>query len=224
MTDRATTSADSIHRSPPLPLVAVAFVLLCLASLITNVMVAGGTLTPSAYPPLDLLQDHYTRAPAVLRLSAFFAFGASIPFAVLVAAMVSRLLFHRISVAGVHVALVGGVIAAVFMALTALATWALTHPGFDPAVLRVTQQLAIACDVGHAAGLGLFLAGIAIPSLAFGLLPRWLSWLGVAVALVAELSVLTLILPVAVILLPLTHIASWVWLLLAAIMMPGKKL
>lgn len=221
-TDRIATSDDTLHRAPPLPLVAVVFVVLCIASLVANVL-AGGALIPTAYLPLELLQAHYTLAPGVLRLSAFFAFSASISFAVLVAAMVSRLTFHRIAGAGLHIALVGGTMAAMFMGLTALMTWALTHPGFDPAVLRVIHQVAIGSDVGHAAGLGLFAGGIAVPSLTFGMLPRWLSWLGLMVALIAELSVLTLILPVAVILLPLTHVASWIWLLLFAFMLHGSQ-
>ena len=137
--------------------------------------------------------------------------------------MVSRLLFHRVTVAGAHIALIGGTAATVFMGLTALATWSLTHPGFDPAVLRVTHQFAIACDVGHAAGVGLFVAGISVPSLAFGLLPRWLSLFGLVLALVAELSVLTLVLFAAAILLPLVHLAFWLWLIPAAMMMPAVR-
>lgn len=223
MTDRMSTSDDTMHRSPPLALVAVVFVLLCIASLVTNLLFAGSVLIPSAYPPIDALQNYYTGAPGAVRLSAFFQFGASIPFAVLVASMVSRLLFHRVTVAGAHIALVGGTAAALFMGLTALATWALTHPGFDPAVLRVTHQFAIACDVGHAAGLGLLVAGISVPSLAFGLLPRWLSLFGLVLALIAELSVLTLILSAAAILLPLVHIASWIWLISAAMMLPAVR-
>jgi hypothetical protein len=223
MRDRMSAPDDTMHRSPPLALVAVVFVVLCLASLVTNLMFAAGAPIPSAYPPIDALQNYYTAAPGAVRLSAFFQFGASIPFAILVASMVSRLLFHRVTVAGAHIALVGGTIAALYMGLTALATWALTHPGFDPAVLRVTHQFAIACDAGHAAGLGLFVAGISVPSLAFGLLPRWLSLFGLVLALVAELSVLTLILSAAAILLPLVHIASWIWLIAAAMMMPAVR-
>jgi hypothetical protein len=223
MTDGIPTSDDTMHRSPPLALVAVVFVLLCVASLVTNLVLASSALIPSAYPPLDALQNYYTGAPGAVRLSAFFQFAASIPFAVLVASMVSRVRFHHVTVAGPHIALVGGTAAALFMGLTALAVWTLTHPGFDPAVLRVTHQFAIACDVAHAAGLGLFLAGICVPSLAFGLLPRWLSLFGLVLALVAELSVLTLILPIAAILLPLIHIAFWLWLIPAAMMMPGRR-
>ena len=224
VSDRMSASDDSRHRSPPLALVAVVFVLLCAASLLANLVLAGAASIPSGYPPIDALQNYYTAAPGAVRLSAFLQFGAAMPFAVLVAAMVSRVLFHRVTVAGAHIALVGGTIAAVFMGLTALAAWALTHPGFDPAVLRVMHQFAIACDVAHAAGLGLFLAGIAVPSLAFGLLPRWVALFGLVVAVVAELSVLTLILPVAAILLPLTHIASWIWLIAAALTMPAVRL
>lgn len=105
---------------------------------------AAGAAIPSAYPPLDALQNYYTAASGAARLSAFFQFGASIPCAVLVASLVNRLLFDRVTVAGAHIALVGETAAALFMGLTALATWALTHPGFDAAVLRVTHQFAIA--------------------------------------------------------------------------------
>jgi hypothetical protein len=215
-------SAELRHRSPPLVVVALVFVLFCVASLITNVVFANSLPVPSTYPPIDALEQYYTGQPGVVRLAAFLQFAASIPLAVLVASLVSRLLFLRINVAGVHIALVGGIVATVFLAFPALAVWALSHPGLDPATLRVVHQLAFAGDAAHAGGLGLLLAGLSMPALAFRLLPAWLCWLGLGAAIVAELSVFALILPVLVVLLPLAHILSWIWLIAAGALLPDR--
>lgn len=196
------------HPSPPLIVVAVVFAALSLATLAVNVLFAHGALIPSAYPPLDALQDYYTGVPVAIRLAAFLQLGASIALAVFAAAATSRLAFLGVTAAGVHIALAGGTLASAFLGVAALASWALAHPGIDPATLRVVHQLAIAAGVAHMGGLGLLLAGISIPSLAFRLTPRVVGLAGVVTAAFAELATLTLIVPVAVILLPIVHLLS----------------
>jgi hypothetical protein len=203
--------------SPPLIQIAVVFVALSLAGLVTNVLFARSTFVPSAYPPLDALQDYYTGVPGAIRLASFLQFGASIALAVFAACATSRLISLHVNAASVHIAFIGGALASGFLGLTAIASWALAHPGLDQATLRVVHQLAFAADAAHLGGLGLLVGGLSITSLAFGLMPRWLGLFGVLVAVLAELSVLTLILPLMAALLPVVHVLSWGWLIAAGV-------
>ena len=51
-------------------------------------------------------------------------------------------------------------------------------------------------------------------------MPRWLVWLGLIVAAVAELSSLSLIVPMAGVLLPLARFPALVWLVGAGFSLP----
>src|SRR5262245_60386267 len=95
------------HPSPSLVLVAIVFVGLCLAALLTNVITARSPLVPSTYPPLDILQNHYTGVPGAIRFASFLQVGAAIVLAVFTATAASRLRFLRVTAAGATIALVG---------------------------------------------------------------------------------------------------------------------
>src|SRR5205823_6202231 len=93
-----------------------------------------------------------------------------------------------------------------FLGLSALSFWVLSQPGVasDMGAMRVAQLLAFASGgFGHTVPLGLLLAGVCVPSLAFGLLPRWLAWVGLVLAAICALSALVMVFPVLSPLLPL---------------------
>jgi hypothetical protein len=71
--------------------------------------------------------------------------------------------------------------------------------------------------------LGLLLAGVSVPSAFAKLLPRWLVWLGLIVAGVAELSSLSLVVPALGILLPLARFPAFVWLIGTGFAMPTSR-
>ncbi len=74
--------------------------------------------------------------------------------------------------------------------------------------------------VGHVAPLGLLVAGIAVPSLVGRLLPRWLAWLGIGLALIAELSTLSLLTPAAMVALPIARFGGFAWLIAVGALLP----
>lgn len=126
----------------------------------------------------------------------------------------------------VYIALFGGIAAAVFMGVSSLATWALSQPGVatDTGAMRAVSLLAFATGgFGHTATLGLLLAGVSVPSLAFGLMPRWVCWFGLIVAAIAELSVISMVFPAASILLPLGRFPALVWLIAAGFTIPKRR-
>jgi len=105
---------ETFHRSPPLGIVAIVFVLLFFASIPANIMMTGGAPFPIPYHPIEQSQDYYMRFPDAMRVTAFLQFGAAIPIGIFTATVVSRLLFHGITVAGVYIALCGGLASALF--------------------------------------------------------------------------------------------------------------
>jgi len=174
----------------------------------------GGAPYPTPYLPIPQLQEHYTRFPDAMRVTSFLQFGASIPLGIFTATVVSRLLFHRINVAGVYIALFGGIAASVFLGVSALSAWALSQPGVatDAGAMRAIQLLAFATGgVGHTVTRGLLLAGVSVPSLVFRLVPRCVSWFGLIIAAIAVLSVFSMLFTGASILLPLGRLPAYLW-------------
>jgi hypothetical protein len=227
MADPIDTSEDVVHRSPPLGVLAVVFVVLFMASVAANFLMTDFAPYPVPYNPIQQLKDYYTRFPNALRAVSFLQMSASIPLGLFAVVMVSRLSFLRINVAGVHIALFGGLAAAVFMMMSALGAWVVSQPGVatDTGAMRVASLLAFGSGgFAHTATLGLLLAGVSVPSLAFGLMPRWISWFGLVVAAIAELSLISMVFPVASPLLPLARFPALIWLVAAGFAMPKRRI
>jgi hypothetical protein len=219
-------AATTVHRSPPLGPVAVVFLGLFVASIAANAILTGGAPYPTPYRPIAELQAHYLRFANVLELTALLQLAAMMPLAVYAATAVSRLLFHRVTVAGVHIALFGGLMAALFLGVSALASWALSQPGVaaESGALRSMQLIAFAAGgFAHTATLGLFLAGLSVPSLAFRLLPPWLGWLGLGIAAICLSSMAAMVLPAASLLLPLGRFPAYLWLIAAGFRLPKTR-
>jgi hypothetical protein len=69
----------------------------------------------------------------------------------------------------------------------------------------------------YAIGFGLFAAGVSVTSHFTRLLPRWLTFLGIALALIGELSWFSLIAFPANFFIPIARYVGFIWMLLAAI-------
>jgi hypothetical protein len=63
---------------------------------------------------------------------------------------------------------------------------------------------------------------IAVTSLFTSLLPRTGAWIGIAIGVVGELSWLSLIIPQALFLVPLTRFPAFIWLIWAGFRLPNK--
>jgi hypothetical protein len=214
------------HRSPPMGMVALIYVTLFLAGMVVTSVMTGGAPYPVPYQPILDIQAYYTRFPDVIRIGSFFQFGASIPLGLFTATVVSRLQFHRINVAGVHVALFGGIAASLLLAVSALTNWTMSQPGIatDAGALRSMELLAFATGgFGNVAATGLLLAGVSVPCLFVGLMPRWACWLGLVIAGIAEVSTLSMIFPALSILLPLGRFPSFIWMLVAGFTIPKQR-
>jgi hypothetical protein len=111
--------------------------------------------------------------------------------------------------------------------ISASADWVLSHPevGGDPAVSRALSLFAfLTGGVGFLVGLGLLLAGLAVPILMLRLAPRWLAWTGLAVAAVSEVSFLAMAIPGLQVLLPVGRYAGLAWLVGIGFLLPTRRL
>ena len=221
----ARTGPGAVHRSPPLGPVAVVFVGLFLASqVVIGMMTVGGF--PNPYDSPELAQAYFGPNADVLRVVAFLQFGAAIPLGIFTATVVSRLRFLGLSVAGVTIAEFGGFTASVMLAISGLTLWTMTQPGMadDLSTLRALQLLGFATGgVGHVVGLGLLLAGVSVPAAFARLVPRWLVWLGLILAILAELSSVSMVFPMASLLLPLSRFPALIWLIGVGFAMPASR-
>ena len=216
----------SFHRGPSLGALGVVFVSLFALSLAVTMAMTGGARFPTPYEPVALAQDYFSRYANAIRIAAFLQFGAAIPLGIYTATVTSRLKFLGMRAAGTDIALFGGFAASIFLALSAGAGWALTQPGMaaEAGALRALQLLGFATGgPGHVVTLGLLLAGVSVPSAFAKLIPPWIVWLGLIVATICELSALSLVFPMAGILLPLGRFPSFIWLIGAGFTMPKSR-
>lgn len=165
-----------------------------------------------------------THSHSVL-ICAFLQFGAAIPLGIFTATMVSRLRFLGVRVAGADIALFGGIMTALNVAISALVLWVMAYPGIADVngVVRALYYIVFAVGgVGFSVPMGLLIAGISIPALMLKLLPKWLVIVGLTLAVIGELSFFSLLIPSAVFLIPLTRFPSFVWLIFAGFKLPSR--
>lgn len=220
-------ASGSVHRAPNPGAVAAVFTLLFLASLVPVTLLVGDTHFPSPLQaPGEVVAYFRGDVGAKVRLCAFLQFSAAIPLGVLSATMVSRLRFHGSSAAGPSIASFGGLAASTAMAMSALIQWSLAQPGIadDAALTRGLHFMIFAIGgPGYTVPLGLLVAGISVPALVMRLLPRWLAVSGLALAAIGELSAVSLVVPGALFLIPLTRFPGFVWLIAAGFLLPRAR-
>ena len=225
--DRAGRSSahDRADAGPPLPLLAIVSTALLIGGLIISTALAGETF-PSPFAATETVQAYVGDNAGALRVTAFFSFASSVPLAIYAATASARLHNLGIRNPGASIALVGGVLAAGSLALSGMASWVLGRAGMpgDPVVVQALHALAfVSGGPGHVVGLGLLVAGMAVPGLLAGLLPRPLALVGLVLAGVAELSSLALLIDGAMYLLPVARFGGLAWLIIAAVLLPARR-
>lgn len=214
------------HAGPPLALPGLSFVGLFVGSLIVGAIMTGGVPPPIPFGATDESLRYFVDHAAAVRVAAFLQFGAAIPLGLFTATVVSRLHFLGVHAAGVTIALFGGITASCFLAASGLIQWVLSSPGVAETVnnARVLQLLVFATGgPGHVVPLGLLMAGVSIAGGVTRLLPRWVMWFGIVLAIAAELSTLTLISERAAVFLPLARFPAFIWILGVAFTLPSRR-
>ncbi len=176
----------------------------------------------SGYTIVTYFQTH----PHQVLWCAFLQFGAAIPLGIFTATIVSRLQFLGVRAAGATIALFGGLMTAFNMALTSLLLWVMSYPGIaqEAGVLRALYYLVFSIGgVGFSVPMGILILGLCIPAAIMKLLPKWLVIFGFALGAIGELSALSLVIPKALFLIPLTRFPGFIWLIGAGFLLPRTR-
>jgi hypothetical protein len=220
-----TNHLTNTHRGPHPGFVAIAYTLLFNAGLYQVVSFTGGPHFPGPWESNEAITTYFQSYPNTVLICSFLQFGAAIPLGIFTVTMVSRLQFLGVRAAGPSIALFGGLMTTFNMAATAFFLWVMAYPEIarDPAVLRALYYLGFSFGgVGFSVPLGLLIAGVCVPAAFFKLLPKWLVAFGLVVAGIGELSVLSLVIPQALFLIPLTRFPGFIWLIAAGFTLPSS--
>ena len=207
---------DNKYRGPHPGILAIVYMLLFIVSLISFKILTQGAEYPRPFGSTALAQDVFLKFPDAIRINAFFQFASAIPLGLFAAASTSRLASLGVRVAGINIAFFGGIAASVLFMLSGLCSWILSQPGIadDLNLMHAIQIMGFGCGgVAFTAALGLLMAGISLPCLLGNYSPKWLAWLGMILAGLAELSTLGLVFPRATWLLPIVRFPSFVWMI-----------
>jgi hypothetical protein len=221
MTATAPATRRRPRGGPPLLAPALAYG----ALMVTAVILSARTPQPSASAASVLAYDlgHH----AILKVAGCLGFAASLPLAIWSATVYRRQRTSLgITAPGAVISIAGGLLAAASLALTGLVTWVSSQlpAASDPALARALVDLSFATgSAGFVAPLGLLVAGIAVPGLIIGLLPRWLAWAGLVIAAVSELSVFALLTSALDFTFPVGRFLGLAWLITASVMLPASR-
>lgn len=211
---------------PPLGPVATAALGLTVVAVLLPALIAG-RFYPSPLTDAALLASYFGGHHFAVTVTALFTFGSSVPLAILAASASVRLNHLGVRVPGPTIALTGGLLASASLAGSGLVTWVLSRPDVAGAGTGLVHALA---DLGYALGgpgfvvpLGLLLAGIAVPAVIVGLVPRWLAWVGLVLAAACEVATLTVLWDGFAPLLPIGRFLGLAWLVAVAFLLPRDR-
>src|SRR4030095_12439521 len=151
------------HRGPHPGIVAIVYTLLFNVGLYQVISFTGGPHFPGPWESSEAIAPYFQEHSKAVVIGAFLQLGAAIPLGIFTATMVSRLRFLGVRAAGPSIALFGGLMTAINMALTGLILWVMAYPGIaqETAVLLTLYYLGFATGgVGFSVPMGLLIAGV----------------------------------------------------------------
>jgi hypothetical protein len=208
---------------PALLPLAIVYTVLFVANIASAVLLRHGPPFVTPFGDAEAARAFFAASPFAVKVSAFFFFGSAVPLAIYTATAVSRLRYLGVRAAGTNIALFGGFAASGTIAISALCTWVLSAPEVSASLVatRVLYLLSFLFGgAGFAVAFGLLAAGVSVTSHFARLLPRWLTVLGMIVAVAGELSYLSLIAYPANLAIPVTRFVGFVWLILVGGRLP----
>jgi hypothetical protein len=222
--DRTETARRPVQGGPPLALLAVICLVLLIAGLAVGAALGG--VMPLPYGSGQAIQDYIANNHSSAQAIAVGAFASSIPLAIYAATASARLRQLGVTAPGATIALAGGLLASAGLGLSGLLAWTLSRPEVtsDASLVRALYYLTyLTGGPWHVVALGLLIAGISVPGLIVGLLPRPVAWAGLAIAVLAELTTLVLIWPGLSPLLPVARFTGLIWLIIAGALLPLRR-
>lgn len=209
---------------PPLVLLAAVSLALLVGGLALSAALGG--VLPSPFGSPSSIQRYFLTEPDAVKASGTLLFASSVPLAIYSATASARLRQLGVAAPGATIALAGGLLSSGALGLSGLLQWTLARPAVrqDGPLVRALHDLSfLTGGPGHVVPLGLLLAGIAVPGLLIGLLPRAVAWTGLIIAGIAELTTLVLIWPSLAAMLPIARFPALVWLIVAGLLLPHRR-
>ncbi|HEX4703192.1 MAG TPA: hypothetical protein VH352_13765 [Pseudonocardiaceae bacterium] len=222
----AARPAVARRRGAPLLGPAVVSVALFMLSVLIGVLFAG-KLYASPFADDHTVQRYFVDHPTMVGFIGLLQLGSAIALAVFTGAVCGRMRALAPAASGyVSMAAVGGAIAATLLAVNGVVQWALsrTATGDPLSLLRTMNYLFFGLGgPAHVAALGVLIAGICLPATGMGLVPRWFGIASLVVALLAVLSLVTLIRPEATVFIPLGRFPTLLWLVAVSVLLSRAR-
>ena len=197
-----------------------------LAAVVTSAVLTGGQTFVSPFAPADRVAAFFRRNVVAARVGGMLQFGSAVPLGIYAATVYARQLRLGVRVPGPAISFFGGISAAIFLMFSGSVTWLLSRPEItaDATLTHALSVLAfITGGVSFVVGLGLLVAGIAVPALILRFMPRWLAWTGLVIAALSELSFLSMAVEPLQFLLPIGRFGGLLWLIAAGFLLPRNR-
>jgi hypothetical protein len=207
-------------------ILALVALLLTLLGIGLGAALSGGAALASPFAATAEVAQRFQQFPLATRLSAWLQVGSAVPLAIAAATFFARQQRLGIRVPGPVIGLVGGVLAATMLMFSGLVGWVLSRPEVtgDATLAHALNFLSFSTgSVGFVVGIGLLIAGLAVPALVLRLLPRWLAWAGLVIAFCAELSFLAMVVEPLQFLFPIGRFLGLLWLVAAGFLLPNTR-
>ena len=212
------------HASPNLGMLAVVYVILKIASVFP---VSAFGSKPPFFPALNAptieVVSYFSAHSFPVLLCAFLQIGAAIPLGLFAACIFSRLRFLGLTAAGAYIAFFGGMLAAIneFSSGAVISVMARSLVAQDGPLVQAFHYLAVVLGgPGFTMPFGLLMAGISVIAGFRKLLPKWIVIFGLLLAVIGELSWLSIVIPKLNFLIPLARWPGFIWLIFAGFKLP----
>ncbi|SNR47897.1 DUF4386 domain-containing protein [Actinomadura mexicana] len=205
---------------PPLLVPVLSFAALTVGYVIANRATPHPDATGAEV--LRYAREHGT----AIRAGSWLLLASAIPLALLAAVLYRRLRALGITAPGSAITMAGGLLASVALTLSAMTAWTGGRLPDDasPALARALADLSfLAGGPFYGAGFAMLVAGVSVTGLLAGLLPRPLTWIGLALAAAGMLSTLSLLADGFAPLLPVIRFGGLLWLVAAAALLPRSR-
>jgi hypothetical protein len=170
------------------------------------------------FGPSELARHFFSTDQAATRAAGCFCFASAVPLALYTAVIVARLQMLGLRDTGVYTAFAGGLAASGGLAAAGIFLWVLSVPevaASSPVVRALHFLVFLSGGPAFAIGMGLLAGGVSVSSHFARVLPKWVVWLGLLVAVTGALSTFGLISLFMTVAIPITRVGGLGWLIAA---------
>ena len=199
---------------------------LTLVGLVVGAALSGGAILASPFGASADVAHRYQEFWLATRVAAWLQFGSAVPLGIYAATVYARLQRLGVRVPGPGIGFFGGITASIMLMTSALTEWVLSRPeitGDAPLTQALSFFAFITGSVGFVVGIGLLIAGIAVPALILRLTPRWFAAAGLVIAALSELSFLAMVVEPLQFLFPIGRFLGLIWILVAGFLLPRRR-